>query len=115
MGEGRSEMCRRIVAEFDDARMAIESGLHDPALHAFAPSVYETHVAKPRIDRCIDVVADNRGDVSRRESVEIQFRLDRNPDRFVGHDRQRFTYSAVTTVLIPPRTEKSPTTVIRRG
>ena len=26
-----------------------------------------------------------------------------------------FSYSAVTTVLIPPRTEKSPTTVMRRG
>ena len=26
-----------------------------------------------------------------------------------------FSYVAVTTVLIPPRTEKSPTTVMRRG
>ena len=33
----------------------------------------------------------------------------------IRHHRQGATNVAVTTVLIPPRTEKSPTTVMRRG
>ena len=40
----------------------------------------------------------------------------RSEDATTGrHDRSRVGYVAVTTVLMPPRTVKSPTTVIRRG
>ena len=61
--------------------------------------------------RRVHVLLDDRLDVARREGVEIERAFDRDP---VGHVTRPYRL-AVTTVLMPPRTEKSPTTVIRRG
>lgn len=69
----------RRVPELLDERMSIERLLHDPALHAFAASVNEPHFAKPRFVRGGDVVGDDRRNVARREGVEVERILDRNP------------------------------------
>jgi hypothetical protein len=76
-------------------------------LHAFAASVDQAHFAQARFMRRGDVLLDHRRDVTRRERVEI--------DRVVDRDFLQDGYVAVTTVFIPPRTAKSPTTVMRRG
>jgi hypothetical protein len=59
--------------------------------------------------------------------VEVERALDRNPVSHLkaqspkpkaqspGVGRYVWSYDAVTTVLMPPRTEKSPTTVMRLG
>jgi len=83
--ERRAEVRCRVVAKFDDQRMAIESSLDDAALHALAASVHETNVAKTGKDGGIDVVADDGGDVLRCEGVEVELGLDRNADRIVNH------------------------------
>ena len=92
--------------------MTVECGLDDSTLDATAASVNQAHFGEPRIRRRIDEFLDNGWNISRRERVEVELARDRNPYEVVGHG---FRYSAVTTVLIPPRTEKSPTTVMRRG
>ena len=87
--------------------MVLERVLDDAALHAFAASVNQTHFAQARFVRRGDVLLDDRRDVTRCEGVEIDRVFDRN---FLQDG-----YVAVTTVFIPPRTAKSPTTVMRRG
>src|SRR5439155_24829607 len=97
--------------------MTIERGLHDPAPHAAAASVDDAHLVESGSRSGLDVLGDDRGDVARRERVQIDLALDRQVDGIGVHagDHSVFAYSAVTTVWIPPRTEKSPTTVMRRG
>lgn len=94
--------------------MPLECGLHDAALDAAPAAVHEPHLPKPRFVRGSNVFLDDRGDVARRERVEIQLRFD---GHFVRHGRAYtcFTCSAVTVVVIPPRTVNAPVTVIRRG
>jgi len=86
--------------------MPIERGLDDAALHAAPAAVNQTNLGQPRAGGGADVFVDHRRDVAWIEGVQIQLAFD-------GDLHAR--YSAVTTVLMPPRTEKSPTTVIRRG
>ena len=87
--------------------MLLECLLNDAALNAFAASVDQPHFSEPGFVRGIDVLFDDRCDVARRERVEVERVFDRD---FVQDG-----YVAVTTVFIPPRTAKSPTTVMRRG
>jgi hypothetical protein len=99
--------------------MAIERCLHDAALHPSAAAVHDAHPVEPGGGGRVDVLGNHGRDIPRREGVQIDLTLDRQFDR-VGVHRYRLVassreYSAVTIVLIPPRTEKSPTTVIRRG
>ena len=70
-----------------------------------------------------DVLVDDGRDVARGEGVEIEDIFDWDFVRIHTltvsgcHFRfySPFTYPAVTVVVIPPRAEKSPTTVMRRG
>ena len=75
----------RVVPKLDDAGVAVEGRLDDPALHAAAASVHETHFAQTCADGGLDVFADNRRDVLRSKRVEIELTLDRNPHRVVSH------------------------------
>ena len=123
--------------------MTFERGLDDAALHAASAAVDESHLPQTRSAAAVTILLDDRRDVARREGVEIDFAFDRNAAR--DHDGspmcarvaeypnlqqvrlaaacasstlrliRGLTYVAVTTVLMPPRTEKSPTTVMRRG
>ena len=97
----------RRVPEFHDERVVLERLLDDATLHAFATPVNQPHLAQTGFMRRADVLDDDGGDVARCEGVEIDRRFDRN---FLQDG-----YVAVTTVFIPPRTAKSPTTVMRRG
>ena len=47
--------------------------------------------------------------------MEVEFRLDGDSEGSRSIRGSGFVYVEVTTVLMPPRTEKSPTTVMRRG
>jgi hypothetical protein len=59
--------------------------LHNASLYAATAAVHETHLVQPGGGRGVDVRLDDRGNVARRERVEIQLRPDRNADRTVGH------------------------------
>src|SRR5262245_56237557 len=127
-------MRRRVVLECDDQRMAFELRLNDAALDAAAASVHEPHFTQSRLRRRVDVFLDDGSNLSRRKRVQIDLRFDWNSYRVIGHhssstrqpgdsqcrksnqpDTQPRVYCTVTIVLMPPRTEKSPTTVMRRG
>ena len=106
--------------------MPLECLLHDPSLHAYTAAMHDPHLAQTRSVCLAHVLFDDRGDIARREGVQIDRRFDWNamgpPPRDVErvlilHSPQPvdFSYRAVTSVLMPPRTEKSPTTVMRRG
>jgi hypothetical protein len=87
--------------------MVLERLLDDPALNTFAASVNQPHFAKAGFMRGADVLDDDRRHVARRERVEI--------DRVFDRNSCQDGYDAVTIVFMPPRTAKSPTTVMRRG
>ena len=102
-------MCVGRVPELGHERMLFERPLDDAALNALAAPVNQANLPQPAFPRRRDVVIDEGADILGTERVKVEGMFDRNP---VRHDA---VYDAVTTVLIPPRTEKSPTTVILRG
>ena len=108
-GNRGTEMCLRRIPELLDERMVLERLLDDPALNTFAASVNQPHLAKAGFMRGADVLDDDRRNIARRERVKI--------DPVFDGDLHEVTasYDAVTIVFIPPRTAKSPTTVMRRG
>jgi len=59
--------------------VAIERGLNDPALHTAPASVHQPHLAPARRRGGLDVVGYNVRNVARRERVQIELALDRNP------------------------------------
>jgi hypothetical protein len=69
-----------IVPELRDARMALERGLHDAALHAVAAAVNQPHFAQAGGNGGVDVLLHDRRNVPRRKRVQIELGLDRNPD-----------------------------------
>ena len=96
--------------------MAVEHRLHNPALNPLTSTVDQPHLTQPREGRSRNVLLDDRGDVLRPKAVQVDLGL----YGYLVWDSMYapaygLRYSALTTVLIPPRTEKSPTTVIRRG
>lgn len=113
--------------------MTLERGLDDAALDAGAAAVNQANFAQAGGVRGADVLVDDRTDLARVERVEVERVFDWNLVWRVGVVRHRvtppsirvrpwvppaaagFSYEAVTTVLIPPRTEKSPITVMRLG
>ena len=97
--------------------MLLERGLDDSALHPPASAVDEPNLAKARRVRCAHVLLDHRRHVPRMKGVEIDLRLDGDSMRHVrGFELVSGHYSsAVTEVVIPPRAEKRPQTVMRRG
>ena len=78
-------MRARIVPEFDHARVPLERGLNDSALDAAAAAVHQPHFAESCGSRGLDVFSDHGRDIRRRERVQIDFSLDWNLDRLVGH------------------------------
>ena len=93
------------------------------ALNAKAASVNEPHVGETGGECLVQILVDQGWDVAGGEGVEVERRLDWNANRvLILHGNVPLepepaycSYRTVTSVLIPPRTEKSPTTVIRRG
>jgi hypothetical protein len=59
--------------------VAIERGLNHPALHTAPASVHQPHLAPARRRGGLDVVGYNVRNVARRERVQIELALDRNP------------------------------------
>src|SRR5438876_65320 len=57
--DGGAEMRRRVVPEFEDARMPIERLLHDAALHAASAAVNQSHLIKTRGGGGVDVLGNN--------------------------------------------------------
>jgi hypothetical protein len=112
-------MRRRIVKKFQHERVPVERLLHDSALHPGATPMDEPHFAQSFGMCLVDVLFDDRGNVSRREGVEVELALDGDSQRVLilhGYGVEAcWSYRTVTSVLMPPRTEKSPTTVMRRG
>src|SRR5262245_11508851 len=106
-----------IVPELGNVGMTVEEGLNHSALHAPATTVDDAYFSQSGGRRRANVFVNNRWHVGRVKRVKVDLSVDRNADR-LDHVRNRcqgFLYSAVTVVLIPPRTEKSPTTRIWRG
>jgi len=121
-----AQMGRGVVEKFHHQRMPLERLLHDAALHAGAAAVNDSHLAQTRSVCLGDILLDHRGDIARRERMQIDSGFDWNAVGPAARDVERvlilhsiqpagFSYRTVTSVLMPPRTEKSPTTVIRRG
>ncbi len=104
-------MGRRIVPEFGHTGTSFECGLHNGPLHSTAPPMNEANLAKAGGGSGLDILVYDLWDVAWRKCVEIDLGFDWNAEgaHCLGG------WEAVTTVLIPPRTEKSPTTVIRLG
>ena len=57
--------------------------VHDRALDADAASVDQPDLAEPALPRSRQILLDDRHDVARRERVQIQRVLDRDPNRFI--------------------------------
>ena len=87
--------------------MPLECLLHDAALDAFTAAVDQPDLPQPRLVSGGDVLGDDRRDVARREGVQVESAVDWNSCQD--------GYEAVTMVFMPPRTAKSPTTVMRLG
>jgi hypothetical protein len=76
-------------------------------LNAFSPSVNQPHLAQAGCVCGAHVLGNHRRDVARREGMQVERVFEWN----VFQDG----YDAVTMVFMPPRTAKSPTTVMRFG
>lgn len=114
----RSEMCLCGIPELGHQGMSLECLLHDAALNAFAATVNQADLTQARRVRGSNVLLDDRCHVPWRERVQVELIVDGNAVRHRFTSRWTYVgdgYDAVTIVLIPPRTEKSPTTVMRRG
>jgi hypothetical protein len=97
-------LCR--VPELRHQRVVLECLLDDAALNAFAAAVNQPHLAKAGFVRGGDVLGDDGCDIARRKGMEVERGFYRN---------LQDGYLAVTIVFMPPRTAKSPTTVMRLG
>jgi hypothetical protein len=69
--------------------------------------VNEPHLSEAGLVRGGDVLGDDRRDVARHEGMQVE--------RVFDGDFVQDGYDAVTMVFMPPRTAKSPTTVMRCG
>ena len=74
-----------IVPELGDLHVPVERGLDDAALDAAAASVYETDFAQAGRRGGVDVFGDNRGNVARREGVEIELAFNGNAHGLFAH------------------------------
>jgi hypothetical protein len=61
-----------------------QDGLHDRALDADPASVDQTHLAKAALVRGREVLLHDGRHVARRERMQIDRVLDRDPDRLLG-------------------------------
>jgi hypothetical protein len=97
----------RRIPELRDERMVFQRLLNDAALHTLAASVNQPHLCQASLVRGGDVLDDDRRDIAWREGMKVERTFDR--------DFLQDGCEAVTIVFIPPRTAKSPTTVMRLG
>lgn len=74
-------MRRCIIKKFQHQRVPFEHLLDDAALHALSTAVDEPYFPEPGGVRFIDVLFDNRRDVSRGETVKVEAALDGNAER----------------------------------
>jgi hypothetical protein len=74
----RAEVGVDVVEELDDESMAVQNLLHHPALDALASTVDQADFPQARQVRGADVFVNDRGDVCRSESVQIEAVLDWN-------------------------------------
>ena len=86
-------MCLESVPEFDNQRMPLEHLLHDAALDAFAAAVNQAHLTEAELVRGVDVLLDDRRDVTRREGMQVDMVFD---GKAVRH-RRALTSAADTT------------------
>ncbi len=77
-------MRARIVPELGDARMTLERGLHETALHAVPAAVDEPDVAQTGGGRRRHEFDDDRRDVARREGVQVDLAFDRDAENVNG-------------------------------
>ena len=103
------------VPELGYEWMPLECPLHDAALNTLAAAVDHANFTPSCLVRGVDVLLYDRRYVTRCERMQVDVVFDRNAVRHRSTHYFADGYEAVTTVLIPPRTEKSPTTVMRRG
>jgi hypothetical protein len=112
-------MRRPVVKKLNDQRVPLQDPLDDSALHTFTASVNQSDFGKSRRVRFVQVLFDDGGNVSRGEGVQIERFVHGKPERVLFLHCygivEDLSYRTVTSVLMPPRTEKSPTTVMRRG
>jgi hypothetical protein len=75
------------VPEFSNERMAFERLLNDASLNAFASPVNQPDLAEACAMGRGDVFIDDRFDIARQESVQIDGVFDRDPVRHVRNRR----------------------------
>ena len=63
--------------------MGVEQGPDERALHADAAAVDQPDLTEPARGSRLEILVDDRGNVARRERVEIQRILDRDADGLV--------------------------------
>lgn len=68
----------RVVPEGDDQFVPIEDRVHDAPLNAAAAAVDQPHFGEPAPVRRMQVLGDDRGNVARREGVQVEFGIDRD-------------------------------------
>ena len=81
-GAGTPALGRRI-GEAGDERMAGEDRLHDLALDADATAMDQPHFGEPSGVSGLEILGDDRGDVTRREGVQVERILDGDADGLV--------------------------------
>ena len=134
-GDRRAEVRSRGSSQnSSDPRVALERRLHDAALNAAAAAVNQTHLAQarppPRRRRTPTTTDGCRAARRRADRARASIGISNGCSDMARSARScrvralspsapaaasARLYSAVTIVLMPPRTEKSPTTVMRRG
>ena len=78
-GDGCPEVRGGVVPELGDQRMAIENGLYEATLDATAATVDKADFGEAEPGRRADVFLDDRRDIARRERVQVDLALDRDP------------------------------------
>lgn len=82
----------RIVEKLQHEGVPLEGLLHDATLHAHSAAMNDPHFTKSCRMRLVDVLFDDRGDIARREGMQVEL-------AFNG-DSQRLALSGVEGVLI---------------
>lgn len=78
---GGAQVCLGGVPEFRDQGVTFERLLDDATLYALAAAVNQSDLAQSGRMRRADVLFDDRGDIARRERVQVEGSLDRNAMR----------------------------------
>ena len=103
-------MCLRRVPKRLDQRVISQHLVDTRALHSNPTSVNQPDLAEAGFVGGADVLLHDRGDVARRERVQVDRLFDWNAMHVYPCG-----YLAMTVVLMPPRGVNSPSTVIRFG